>query len=157
MITTILSDFSYVLLFPNDKHYSGTLNGLYQTLLGQPKKINIFDYYRLDDNLLNYYQSLKKKYSLNIFTSGSIQNHPQLRAKLEPVFTNILTAADFKLSKSDPIVYRLVAEKLKKKASEILFIDDQEKNIKAAQKAGLNGFVYQNFSALKKYLDLIIK
>lgn len=45
------------------------------------------------------------------------------------------------LEKPNPIIYKTITEKVKLKPENILLIDDKEKNIKAAKKAGWNGFV----------------
>jgi len=110
MITTIVSDFSYVLLFPKEESYQGTLNGLYRTLTGN---FNFFDYYRLNNKLLEYYKSLKsQKLSINIFTSGSLQNNLQIKKILEPIFDHIWSAQELGLEKSDIESYRIITKKL---------------------------------------------
>ena len=45
------------------------------------------------------------------------------------------------LEKPNPIIYKAITETVKLKPENILLIDDKEKNIKAAKKAGWNGFV----------------
>ena len=45
------------------------------------------------------------------------------------------------LEKPNPIIYKTITETVQLKPENILLIDDKEKNIKAAKKAGWNGFV----------------
>jgi len=140
MITTLVSDLSYVLLFPKDKNYQGTLNGLYKTLTGS---YNFFDYYQLNQPLFEAYQEFKEQgTSVNIFTSGSLQENAQVNQVLEPVFENIYSAEKLNLNKSEPEAYRKVAQLLGKSPEEILFVDDQLANVEAAREAGMEIVYY---------------
>ena len=147
MITTILSDFSYVLLFPKAADYKDTLNGLYRKIV-QQEKYNFFDYYTLNEELLKFYTELRDDgKSINIFTAGRVQDDPQLRGKLS-FFENIISAEDYGYSKADKTTYEQITKVLGRNASEILFIDDQIINVNAAQEAGLTALVYKDNEAL---------
>ncbi len=145
MITTILSDFSRVILNPKDKNYNGTLNGLHKELSVKEENYPFFNHFEFNDEVLNLYRHLKTKYSVNVFTTGTIQNRPEVRLVIDPIFEHIYTAKDFGLDKKLPEAYLFIANKLNKKPGEILFIDDQEKNIEAAKKAVLNTILYTDF------------
>jgi HAD superfamily hydrolase (TIGR01509 family) len=145
MITTILSDFSRVILFPKDKNYKGTLNGLYKELENKKIPYDFFDYFEFNDDILNLYRQLKNKYSINIFTTGTIQNTQEVKQKLDNIFDNIFSAEEYGLDKAKPDSYKFIANKLGKQASQILYIDDQEKNIKAAKKTGMETILYTNY------------
>lgn len=54
--------------------------------------------------------------------------------------------------KPDPEIYQLALKKLHVKPEEAVFIDDQEKNIIAAQKLGIHGIVFKSTAQLKKEL-----
>jgi len=157
MITAILSDFSRVILNPKDKKYQGTLNGLNKKLLEKDKNYSFFDYFEFNEEILSLYRQLRLRYSANIFTSGTIHNRPEVRRIVAPIFENIYTAKDFGINKKQPDAYLFIAEKLNKKPSDILFIDDQIDNIQAAHKAGLNTIQYSKFeglvSELKNHLN----
>ncbi|MFA6004974.1 MAG: HAD-IA family hydrolase [Patescibacteria group bacterium] len=153
MVTTILSDFSFVILFPKDPHYSGTLNGLYKDLLSSGKPFNFWDYYRLDKEILSLYHSLKSKFSVNMFTSGSIQNAPEVQKELSGIFDTILSAEELNIAKRDPQAYHTVATKLGKRPHEILFIDDQEENIKAAQSVGMSTLLFTDSKSLSEQIE----
>lgn len=145
MTTTILSDFSRVILNPKDKNYTGTLNGLNKELLEKNKNYFFFDYFEFNDEILNLYRQLKTKYSINVFTTGTIQNTPEVMQIINLIFDNIYTAKDFGLDKKQPEAYLFIAKKLKKRPSEILFIDDQQANIDAAKQVGLSTILYTDF------------
>lgn len=149
MITTILSDFSRVILNPKDKNYKGTLNGLHNELLEENKNYSFFDYFEFNEEILNLYKQLKTKYSVNVFTTGTIQNTPEVRQIIDPIFDNIYAAKDFGLDKKQPEAYLFIANKLNRKPSEILFIDDQKINVDAAKKVGLSTILYIDFQMSK--------
>lgn len=156
MITTILSDFSNVILHFNKPTLMGSLNGFYRELMNSGKSFNFYDYYAFNQPLLTYYKSLSDRYSLNIFTMSHIQNDPQSKEVISEIFNHIYSAEDLGISKTDPSAYRLVAEKLGKNPEEIVFIDDQLKNVEAAQKAGMSAIQYKNVDDLKKKLDTML-
>ncbi len=154
MINTILSDLNYVLLFPVDVQCNSSVNTLHRKLLQKFKKYNIFDYFKFNSELLDYYKSLKmNNYSLNMFTSGTIQKNPQIKQIIDPIFENIFSSIELGHGKGDVQSYYNICKKLNKNKKEILFIDDLEFSIKAARQAGLNALHYENnqklFDAMK--------
>lgn len=52
--------------------------------------------------------------------------------------------------KEDDEYYQAVLKELKLKPKEILFVDDEEENVKAARKMGLRAVFYRQFSDLEK-------
>ena len=151
MITTYLFDFSRVLLFPIDQIYSGELNEKYKLIKDSPG-FQFQENFQLNEPLLDYLESVKDSKDLYIFTSGFIQNDSSLKPRLSSVFKDIFSAGELGVSKKDPNAYEVVAEKINKLPSEILFIDDTLSNIEAAKQAGLNAVVYTSFEELKKEL-----
>lgn len=143
MIKAIVSDFSRVLLFPKDRTYQGTLNGLHKELAQKPG-YNALDHFDLNIDLLDYYQSLKNKVKLYIFTSDIIQDAPEFQQYLQPVFTKIYSASKLNIDKKDISAYKKITAELELSTQEILYIDDNRKNIEAAETAGLKTLLYQN-------------
>lgn len=156
MITTILSDFSRVILNPKDKNYRGTLNGLHKELLEENIEYSFFDYFEFNRDILNLYMQLKSKYSVNIFTTGTIQNRIEVKKEIDQIFEKIFAAGELGLSKKDPDAYLFIANKLKKKPEEIVFIDDQKENIDSAKNAGLETILYLDFDELSKEMNRIL-
>lgn len=156
MITTILSDFANVILHFKKPTFLGSLNGFYRELLNSGKPFNFFDYYEFDKELLDYYKELSDKYSMNIFTTSHIQNDPKSMAVIDELFTHIFSAQDFGLDKTKASAYLYVAEKLGKEPGEILFIDDQQKNVDAAHEAGMKTIKYKNLPQLKSDIDTLL-
>lgn len=155
MIDTLLSDFSRVLLFPKEEHYTGQLNELYRKLL-QQKEFHFFDHYRLNEELLGLYSGLKSSYSVNIFTTDIIQNDLAVRKIIEPIFHKIYVASEMGLSKKDPSAYIYIAKDLGREPKDILFIDDSLSNIEAAEEAGFHTVQFiANVQAIGKIEELL--
>lgn len=150
MITNILFDFSRVILFPKDENYKGLLNDLYRKIVEE--KSSFLDHYRFNEELLNFLKPFKEKYHLSIYTTDIIQNDPVARKYLDPIFEEIYAANDLRISKKDPNGYLIVAGKLNVAPEQILFIDDGEKNIEAAKKAGFQTIRYLSNGQLFKEL-----
>jgi len=155
MINTIIFDFSRVLLFAKDKDYKEDLNPLHKKLLAENPNYAFLDYFELNEELLAYLETIKDKFELYIFTSGSIQNAKEIKNKIAKVFKSILSAEEMGVSKKDPQAYIALTQKLDKSPKEVIFIDDSPTNIQAASQSGLNVFQYlDNESVAKKISQL---
>lgn len=143
MITVLLFDFSRVLLNVKDKSYSGMLNTLHKETSSQPG-YNFFDYFELNEELLKFIDTIKDKYSIYIFTTGSVQNVPEVKKRIGPYFRKIYSSEELGLNKRDPQSYLFIANNLNKKPEEILFTDDQIDNIETARAAGLETIHFQS-------------
>lgn len=155
MITTLLFDFSRVILNVKDKNYSGLLNTLYKEMSSKPD-YNFFNYFELNKELLKLLETIKSKCPLYIFTTGSIQNVPEVRKRIDPIFRKIYSAEELELDKKDPQSYLYISKDLGKSPEEILFTDDQSENIKAAETAGLKAVRYQSNEQLISELSKIM-
>lgn len=155
MITTLLFDFSRVLLFPLNTSYSGGLNKLHAELKENPA-YSFASNFTLNMELLKYLKIIKETYTLYIYTSEDIQNSPEVKPLLDEVFTVIFSAKDIGFSKTDSRGYIFIAERIQSSVTDILFIDDRAENIAAAQLAGLNTLQYQNNDQLFLELEHIL-
>lgn len=155
MITTILSDFSRVILNPKDSSFTGKLNQLNLELTEKYGDYVFEDYFVFNDELLDLYTELKTRYSVNIFTTGTIQNHPEVRKRIDPIFDHIYTAKDFNLNKRSQEAYIFIAHKLKKTPQKILFIDDTQANLDAASAAGMQTVQYISPQDLRRHLQTL--
>jgi FMN phosphatase YigB (HAD superfamily) len=135
-ITTIIFDFSRVLLHTKDTHYAGKLNDLYRDVKTKIP-FSFFDFFVLDNELLSWIEGKKNTHTLCLYTSEVIQNDPVILPRLEQVFgKNIVSAKDFGWSKRKPEDYLALAKKIEVDPSTIVFIDDTIENVKAAEAAG---------------------
>ncbi len=149
MINIILSDFSRTVLFPKDKEYAGSLNELYKSIQGE--EVDIFDYFEFNQEILDYFKDQKSNgIKLYVFTSGTMQDDPAFRKILDKIFTDIFTIESIGgLKKTDVEAYKKIVEILRVKPDEVLFIDDDGKNIEAAKEVGLQVILYEDINSLR--------
>lgn len=155
MIKAILSDFARVILFPKDKSYHGRLDELQAELNKKSESHNFFDYFELNQELLDYFKSLKEKVSVNIFTSADTYKIPEVHQLLTPVFDSFFYSVELGVKKTDPVTYQMLAQKLNVKPEEVVFIDDEDKNIEAARQAGLKTVLYKDNQSLLAQLATV--
>lgn len=155
MITTLLFDFSNTLLFAKDKNYSGGLNKLHKELFTANPNYNFWDFFELNDRLLSYLETKIAKYNLYIFTSGSIQNVPVVKERLSKIFKGLYSAEELNTSKKDIEAFIIISKLIKTAPREILFIDDDQQNLDAADSAGLNTMLFtSNDGVINKINEL---
>ncbi|MGA2910652.1 MAG: HAD-IA family hydrolase [Candidatus Microgenomates bacterium] len=152
MIKALLFDFSRTLLFPKDVNYRGELNSLYRKLIQDPK-FDFLSNYQLNEEMLIYLGNLKVKYKLYVFTSGSIQDAPEIRERVGEVFEKVFSGEEMMISKKEPESYKKIAELIGLPVSDILFIDDSPVNVQAAGIAGLSAVQYKDNKSLMNYID----
>lgn len=72
--------------------------------------------------------------------------------KLYRKFNPVIVSCDKKVAmrKPNPKIYRLILKKLKLKPSQTIFIDNQEWNIKPAEKIGMKTIIFENNTQLFK-------
>lgn len=107
---------------------------------------------QLNTDLLSYIKVALPKERTYILTSSPPILLSSLSTLLEPAFNRIFTTAELGMSKSDSAIYTVVAQQLASQPKNILFIDDSEKNIMAAAKAGMQTHLFQNNTTLLQHL-----
>ncbi len=152
MITTLLVDFSRTLLLPKEKTYEGKLNDLYRQITTE-SGYKFFDFYSLNDELLDFLEPLKDKFNLAIYTTEVIQNDPAIKPHLDNIFAQVFTAHDLGTYKRDPNGYKIISQKLNVSPENILFIDDMPENIEAAKQAGLQTIQFTTSEEVLKELQ----
>jgi len=92
------------------------------------------------ENVITVLRELKKRGdSINVLTASP---HLTLDACLKrlgifDMFDNVWSCDDFSTTKSDPEIYKMVAEKLGEKVENVLFLDDNLNADKTAKQAGM--------------------
>jgi len=153
----VLSDLSRVLLFPKDKNYLEGLNELHKKLLAEKGAgYPAFEYFELNQELLDYYESLRDSHTFAVFTTDIIQDHPDIRNALKKVFVRIFSARELGVVKNDPFAYQLIASLLKVAPFACIYIDDQENNVNAAKEAGMHAFVYRSNPVLIQQIKAVL-
>lgn len=140
MIKAIISDFSGVILKPVDINYTGGLNSLNKKL-SMDGEYDFWKYFQLNEGLVNFYKSLSRL-DVYVFTTGTIQEHPSLKPKLEGVFRDIFSSDRIGLNNKDDEAYKAIINRLDIDPQEILYIDDKQENIDIATKLGIKSIQY---------------
>ncbi len=140
----LLIDFSRTLVFPKDPNYKGALNLRHLELSGKETNYKFEDHFILNQELLNFLATLKGKLKMYIYTTGTIQDLPEIKTKLDAIFDGIFTVLDTGTDKSDPESYKKLSFQIGEDPSEILFIDDTQDNLNAAVRAGFLVMQYKN-------------
>jgi len=155
MIRALVCDFSRVILFPKDDKYNGSLNSFYKELSAKGN-FGFWSKFRLNEELLNFLQDISNRLDVYIFTTGYIQEDPEVNPSIRKVSKEIFSAARLKIKKADPKSYEKIAKRIGINPEEILYLDDQRKNIIAATRAGCSTVIFrsnkQALEKIKKYL-----
>ena len=151
MIKVLLFDFSRVLIHPIDKTFTGSLNNLHKELKDS-ENYYLFNYFELNNEILDFLKTLKEEFDMRIFTTDLIQNDPLIKEKIDPIFSKIYSAKELGITKKVKNSYEFIAKDIGLQPEEILFIDDAESNIKAAFEAGFKIYHYKSNQGLLNYL-----
>jgi putative hydrolase of the HAD superfamily len=108
---------------------------------------------KLNHQLLDYIRDeLKSKYTIGLLTNITTTIIYRIMSEHLALFDITLISSELGLVKPDPRVFQIAIEKAGVDPSEILFIDDREENVLAAQALGINGIVYTDFVSLQQEL-----
>ena len=109
------------------------------------------------DETVAILKSLRSQYAqVYALTNWSAELFP-LAQKYYPFldwFDGILVSGKEKLKKPDPKIYQLLLERYNLDPSICIFIDDNQRNVHAAEKEGITSILYQNPDQLKEQLNL---
>ena len=109
---------------------------------------------KLNRELLDYIKTdLKSDYTIGLLTNITTTIIYRIMSEQLPLFNITLISSELGLVKPDPRIFQVAIEKAGVDPSEILFIDDREENVLAAQALGINGIVYTDFTLLRQELS----
>lgn len=155
MIKALVFDLSRTLIFPKDRAYTGELNALYRKLV-QDSNFDFITNFELNEELFLYLTNLKEKYKMYLFTSGTLQNAPEIKNKIDALFDKVFSAEHMMIKKNEYGSYKKISQLLGLMPNNILFVDDSLDNINAAKFAGLNAFQYKDNKSVINYIEAII-
>ena len=137
----LLVDLGKVLLNSTEEGHKGKLNPRHKQLIEElGDDYHFFDYFGLNEQLLDKLAEIKEEVPIYMITEGNIQDYPALKEKLITVFDydKIYSTGQLGLDKKTPDAYEYVKNDLGVKPHEILFVDDSDANSDAAESAGLH-------------------
>ena len=105
---------------------------------------------------LEIFRQLKEKKELKFYalTNWSAETFPIARQRFDFLqwFDGILVSGEEKLRKPFPEFYRLMFERFSINPASTIFIDDNLRNVQAAEKVGISAVHYQSSGQLKTIL-----
>ncbi len=133
MIKAILSDFNFVLWLPGK------------------------DGFELNKQLVQFYKELDGSgVEIYILTSGTMAGDEKVQSQISGFIQKVIYTHQMNKWKSDPTLFADVLVDIGYDPSEVLLIDDQPSNIKAAQRAGLSAVHYKdNQQAMSEINELL--
>jgi len=144
----------------DDTFYTFLLNELNMPM--EKKSILIkfaFDDFYIDQEMLAYIKKIRKSFTTALLTNFPAHVHDSMKTDwiVDGAFDHMIASCDVKLVKPDPAIYKLTLARVGCLAEESVFIDDREINVKAAEKLGINGIVYQSRSQTINDLEAILQ
>ncbi len=108
----------------------------------------------LDKAVVALIGKLKQHYRLGLLSNAQTNElRPLLnRHDLVPLFDHIVISAEVQMAKPDPDIFYEILNRLQTKPAHAIFIDDNPKNIAAAQALGITGLHFQHITPLTKQL-----
>lgn len=101
-----------------------------------------------------FVKSLKGKYKLGMITN-QLQDWFETvveKYNIRELFDEIVTSYESGMAKPDRAIFEFTLKKMGLEPGECVFVDDMEKNIKAAEDIGMKGILFKNIDQLKKDL-----
>lgn len=101
-------------------------------------------------------QLKQARHALYALTNFSAETFPIMRRRYKflQLFEYILVSGEVGMIKPDPAIYRLLLEKIDRRAEECLFIDDSATNVDAARQLGFDVIQFQSPDRLESELKL---
>ena len=120
--------------------------------------VNRFD---KNDTLWPLLEKLRNKYRIGLLTNmyPNMLNEIYKRKIMPSInWDTIIDSSIEGFSKPSPQIYKIAQQKANVKSNQIIFIDNSQKNIKAAQEVGWNTFLYDssNLSKSNKKLSTLL-
>ena len=123
-------------------------------VLRQPSSEHIFEYtWKKDENLLKFIRQIKTNgLKIGIISNVAQYQFDEFFSKEEQteLFDFLVLSGKVGCAKPNPKIFKIAIEKSNVLPSEIAFFDDSILNIEAAQKMGIQGFLYKNWEDFLK-------
>lgn len=110
-----------------------------------------------NDKLFEYIRNLKKNYKIGLLSNvGADWLVKLFSSKQIALFDETSLSYESGYIKPDSRAYKDISNKLRVSPAEVVFIDDQEQNCKAAESVGMQSIYYKNFEQMKSELEEIL-
>lgn len=108
-------------------------------------------------DLLELIGKLKTHYKIGLLSNADRHYLRELLRihKMEPLFHHIVISSEVGMIKPSPDIFQYILDKLDVSAAESLFIDDNPKNVSAAEALGLRSILYKSTEDLVQGLSAL--
>jgi putative hydrolase of the HAD superfamily len=135
-----------------EREFVGRLEGALTGVLGRPVELTDFSrrwfaHLQPNQELLDYLRGLRDRgVRLALLTNNVREWEPLWRAKLpvDELFEVVVDSAFVGMRKPDPAIYRLTLERLGLPAEACVFVDDNERNVRAARELGMQAVWFRS-------------
>ena len=114
-----------------------------------------YDLATVDKGMVEYIKSLHKSHPVYLLSNAVDTFLKTIIYKngLEDLFDRIFISSEIRLAKPDPAFFKRCLNEIKADASDCVMIDDNPRNIAAAESVGITGIVYKDLSLLKNEIE----
>ena len=117
--------------------------------------IKYYELRELNNDLLRLIDNLKNKYNIYILTDNNIEATNYYKNKFN-FYKGFISSSDYHAIKKTGELFKIIIDKYNLNPNECYFIDDKIENIKAGQKFGIKGFLFdENKDINLLYNDMI--
>lgn len=122
-------------------------------------KTNVSGDHKRNQKLLDYAESLRQQFKLGMCSNIGPDGMDEYFSKheREKLFDTVVLSGEEGVTKPNPEIFRLVAERLGVRPDECVMIDDIEENCSGADAAGMQTIVYHTNRQLKNDLQKLTK
>ena len=112
----------------------------------------------IDQQLLDYAESLKPEYKIGLLSNAWVDSRNKLGSLFHfiDVFDVAIFSAEAKVRKPDKEIFQFILDRLKVKPDESIFIDDFIENIEGAKKLGINAILFKNTQATIRQVNALL-
>jgi epoxide hydrolase-like predicted phosphatase len=113
---------------------------------------------RLDDALVDYVRELHKKYRTALL-SNAWDDLRQVIAEswhIEDAFDVLIISSEVGMVKPDPRIFHFALDRLRVAAEEVIFVDDFQCNVEAAQSVGIQAIRFQTDQQVRNDLEKLL-
>ena len=109
-------------------------------------------------DLIQYARRLRPRYRTGILSNSFVgaREREQAAYGFEDLVDEIIYSHECGMSKPDPGIYALACERLRVEPAQMVFLDDSERCVQGARRAGIHAVLYQdNSQAVSEIEDLL--
>ncbi len=113
---------------------------------------------KFDQAVIDYIAELKKTYKIGLLSNSESNYLRRILSEqqLQHLFDEIVISGEVGHAKPDAEFFEIALNKFRVNPDEVIFIDDQQRNIDAANILGIVGICYKNIQQLRTEMEQIV-